>query len=97
MGVRTWSDIERAANTQILDWAESQPWAREMAGCQQDAQWHAEGDVWTHTKMVCAEIERLTEWPSLDRVHLDTATGARTFLSAASRGNLARLDLFPSP
>ena len=38
-----------------------------MAACQQDAQWHAEGDVWTHTKMVCAELERLTDWPSLDR------------------------------
>jgi len=68
LGVRTWSDIERAANTQILDWAESQPWAREMAGCQQDAQWHAEGNVWTHTKMVCTELERLAEWPALDRV-----------------------------
>ena len=38
-----------------------------MAGCQQDAKWHAEGDVWTHTKMVCAELERLTEWQELDR------------------------------
>jgi len=38
-----------------------------MSACQQDAQWHAEGDVWTHTKMVCAEVERLTDWPSLDR------------------------------
>src|SRR5438093_4217606 len=39
-----------------------------MAACQQDEQWHAEGDVWTHTKMVCAELDRLTEWPALDRV-----------------------------
>ena len=38
-----------------------------MAECQQDADWHAEGDVWTHTRMVVAELERLTEWPSLDR------------------------------
>lgn len=38
-----------------------------MAACQQDAQWHAEGDVWTHTRMVCAELERLADWPSLDR------------------------------
>src|SRR5258706_16001095 len=38
-----------------------------MGGCQQDAQWHSEGDVWTHTKMVCAELERLAEWPALDR------------------------------
>jgi predicted kinase len=38
-----------------------------MADCQQDAEWHAEGDVWTHTRMVVAEVERLLEWPSLDR------------------------------
>jgi putative nucleotidyltransferase with HDIG domain len=38
-----------------------------MAACNQDAQWHAEGDVWTHTKMVCAELEQLADWPSLDR------------------------------
>ncbi len=39
-----------------------------MASCVQDAQWHAEGDVWTHTRMVCGELERLTEWPSLNRI-----------------------------
>lgn len=59
--------MQRASNAQILDWAESQSWARAMAACQQDAQWHAEGDVWTHTKMVFAEVERLKEWPSLGR------------------------------
>lgn len=62
-----WSDITRATNAQILAWAEAQPWARAMAACRQDAQWHAEGDVWTHTHMVCAGLERLADWPSLDR------------------------------
>ena len=62
-----WSETTRATNAQILAWAEAQPWARAMAACQQDAQWHAEGDVWTHTRMVCAELERLADWPSLDR------------------------------
>jgi len=38
-----------------------------MAACKQDAQWHAEGDVWTHTRMVVEEVERLPEWPALDR------------------------------
>jgi putative nucleotidyltransferase with HDIG domain len=52
---------------EVLAWAEAQPWARAMAACQQDAQWHAEGDVWTHTHMVCAELERHADWPSLDR------------------------------
>ena len=65
--MNTWREIAGATNGQILAWAEAQPWAREMSACQQDSQWHAEGDVWTHTRMVCAEVERLAEWPSLDR------------------------------
>ena len=67
MVVKTWTDIARATNAQILEWAGAQSWTRAMAACNQDAQWHAEGDVWTHTKMVCAELERLADWPSLDR------------------------------
>ena len=63
----TWADISAASNSEIMAWAETQPWARDMAACLQDALWHAEGDVWTHTKMVCAELEKLDEWPTLDR------------------------------
>ena len=37
-----------------------------MAECNQDAQWHAEGDVWTHTKMVYDQLTKLDEWDSLD-------------------------------
>lgn len=59
--------MTRATNAQVIAWAEAQPWAQAMAACQQDAQWHAEGDVWTHTRMVCAELERLVDWPSLGR------------------------------
>jgi putative nucleotidyltransferase with HDIG domain len=66
--VKTWAEITRATNAQILEWAEAQSWTRDMAVCTQDAQWHAEGDVWTHTKMVYAELERLADWPSLERV-----------------------------
>jgi len=65
--MKTWANMTRATNTQILEWAETQSWSRGMAACYQDAQWHAEGDVWTHTKMVYGELERLAEWPSLDR------------------------------
>jgi len=65
--VKSWSDIKTATNVQILAWAERREWARQMALCQQDATWHAEGDVWTHTKMVCAELECLDEWSALDR------------------------------
>lgn len=62
-----WNDVERASTAELLAWAEAQPWARAMAACAQDAQWHAEGDVWTHTRMVVAEVERLPEFPALDR------------------------------
>lgn len=62
-----WSDISLAPDLKIIFWAESQPWARAMAACQQDIHWHAEGDVWTHTRMVCGELEQLEEWPALDR------------------------------
>lgn len=65
--MNSWSEFRNASQAQILAWAEAQSWTRAMAACQQDAQWHAEGDVWTHTKMVCGELERLAEWPSLDR------------------------------
>lgn len=65
--MKSWGEVERASTDQILAWAEDQPWAKLMADCSQDAEWHAEGDVWTHTRMVAAEVERLAEWPSLDR------------------------------
>ena len=65
--MKTWKDIAGASNAEILRWAESQSWARAMAACGQDAQWHAEGDVWTHTRMVFAAVERLEVWSLLDR------------------------------
>jgi len=65
--MNNWDETRCASTDQILAWAESQPWAKAMADCQQDAEWHAEGDVWTHTRMVVAEVERLPEWPSFDR------------------------------
>ena len=36
-----------------------------MADCQQDAGWHSEGNVWTHTQMVSAQLPELEEWPKL--------------------------------
>ena len=65
--MKSWSDINSSSTAKVLEWAGEQPWAKAMASCMQDAGWHAEGDVWTHTKMVVAELERLPEWRSLDR------------------------------
>lgn len=65
--MRTWQQIEKSSNEQILSWAEDQVWAKAMSRCGQDASWHAEGDVWTHTKLVCAALFEFEEWSSLDR------------------------------
>jgi predicted kinase len=66
--VQTWEQLSTAAPAEILAWAEREPWARDMAGCQQDAMWHAEGDVWTHTKMVFAQAQQLDGWSSLSAI-----------------------------
>jgi predicted kinase len=61
----TWKDLLLASLDEVLAWASDQPWCRAMADCRQDGGWHAEGDVWTHTKMVCAELPKLAGWPAL--------------------------------
>jgi len=61
----TWQTLSQASLDDILAWAKPQPWCRAMADCQQDAGWHSEGDVWTHTRMVCAQLPQLDAWPSL--------------------------------
>ncbi|AMV38382.1 hypothetical protein [Planctomyces sp. SH-PL62] len=50
-----WREIRTSSHDEILAWAAEQPWALAMSACAQDRGWHAEGDVWTHTKMACAE------------------------------------------
>lgn len=66
--MKTWADMLKAENAAILAWAASQPWAEPMRRCMQDAQWHAEGDVWTHTGMVFDQVTRLDDFPALSRV-----------------------------
>lgn len=60
-----WDELTRSSLESTLAWAAEQPWCQAMADCQQDAGWHAEGDVWTHTRMVCAQLPQLAEWPLL--------------------------------
>ena len=61
----TWKELCSSSRSDILAWAEDQPWCRAMAECQQDEGWHSEGDVWTHTKMVCAQLPLLGDWTDL--------------------------------
>ncbi len=60
--MKNWNEAKSASTDEILAWAETQPWAKAMAECPQDAEWHVEGDVWTHTRMVVAEVECLPEF-----------------------------------
>lgn len=64
--MNTWDDFVHATPAEIVAWAEDQPWARAMAACQQDVHWHAEGDVWRHTRMVVDQLPLLDDWASLD-------------------------------
>ena len=65
--MKNWAEVQGALTEEIVGWAGEQNWANAMANCRQDAQWHAEGDVWTHTRMVVAQAESLAEWPTLER------------------------------
>lgn len=65
--MKSWNDIQKATNSQILAWANTETWADPMRRCLQDAQWHAEGDVWTHTLMVCRELEHVEGYADLGR------------------------------
>jgi len=47
------------------DLANSYNWIADMKGVQQDPIWHAEGDVYVHTKMVTEELIKLQNFDSL--------------------------------
>ena len=52
------------------------PWVRNLRGCPQDPIRHAEGDVWTHVRMVCEAMASLDAWrtlPELERKILYTS------------------------
>ena len=42
------------------------PFVNSMKETLQEFKWHQEGDVWTHTKMVCEELIKLDEYNELD-------------------------------
>ncbi len=54
---------------QAIDWDAIEArfdWFRDMKGVPQDPIWHAEGDVFTHTKMVVEALVALPEFQELD-------------------------------
>ena len=49
----------------VIAWAESQAWCHAMTQCEQNPHWHAEGNVWIHTKMVIAELVKSPNYQAL--------------------------------
>ncbi len=62
-----WEQLKNKSIDEIASWAETQSWCQAMAECVQDAQWHSEGDVWTHTKLVLHQLTELREWDRLSK------------------------------
>lgn len=53
----------------LPDWSvieSSLPWVDSMGACPQDPEHHAEGDVWTHTRMVCEALCAMASWRALE-------------------------------
>jgi len=51
-----------------VDWTqlhEHFAWVRDLRGCPQEPEYHAEGDVGVHTRMVCEALAALPAWRSL--------------------------------
>jgi tRNA nucleotidyltransferase (CCA-adding enzyme) len=79
---RVWSEIEKlllraerpsigfalALDLGVID--QVLPGMRPLVGCEQEPEWHPEGDVWTHTLMVIDQARTLNE--DLDRPRLIT-------------------------
>ena len=57
-----WQQLKKNSIDEIIHWAESKSWCQAMAQCAQDNQWHAEGDVWTHTQLVMRQLPKLGFW-----------------------------------
>lgn len=62
-----WKQLVESSIDSVLEWCETQDWCQAMMNCQQELDWHAEGDVWTHTKLVVTELEKLDEWSRLSQ------------------------------
>ncbi len=54
-------------------------WLQTLAGVPQDPVFHAEGDVWVHTRMVCEALSDNPRWKSLPEVERVTVMAAALF------------------
>jgi predicted kinase len=67
-GKKQLSELRAATTGTEPDWSplEDLEWAIPMRECPQEPEYHAEGDVWTHTCMVMEALLRLPEYARLD-------------------------------
>ena len=66
--MKTLSSLCPAAPDWVVDWDRidhEYEWIQALRGCEQDPEWHAEGDVWVHTRMVLEALTELAVWRSL--------------------------------
>jgi len=69
-----------------IDWpaiANAFPQWEQLAACPQDPFYHAEGDVWTHTKMVCEELVLLEAYAKSNRERQVVLFGAALYHDVA--------------
>lgn len=69
-----------------LDWhtvLDTFGWLVPLQDCRQDPIWHAEGDVLTHTRMVCEALIESTEWQSLPSIARSIVFAAALFHDVA--------------
>ncbi|UCE02912.1 MAG: AAA family ATPase [Candidatus Latescibacterota bacterium] len=62
-----------------VDWerlSASYAWIAALQGCEQNPQWHAEGDVWVHTRMVAEAMAANPVWRDLEALDRDTLFAA---------------------
>jgi predicted kinase len=76
----TWFPVVPGPPTWSVDWKQLDDtfeWVRALRGCPQDPVYHAEGDVWIHTRMVCESLADLPAYRALSE-----ADRAITFVAA---------------
>lgn len=66
-------------------------WLRMLANCPQDSRYHAEGDVLTHTKLVCEALIALPQWQTLPETERSVLFAA-ALLHDVAKPNVTKIE-----